>query len=318
MSKDYLRVRFIRDYNRDGNAIGLAHYSEKLRKEYDHPGIVIEDQRVMSSNRQYLTGKVSFKPRKTETPLEVMVRERLALAKRTILSDHASGDFVILELVIAGESYDPEELLFGYREKPGTTREMIEAVLDGHPNCELVAGWLKKVVAGEGLTSRGLITKMNSALNKGDYLFQKEDREFEEHLEAYLPGLMAWVHREHPGVEARHVWNHLVTSSGVLEAVSAPRTIGTAFFLEDFIAELYRQHNAGTAASITDEVLSQAMARFDAHSEKGQMLRFGMFLAAQLGMETIEKRRGVSSLSVLHERLMVTREDTAYHVTGYP
>lgn len=133
----------------------------------------------MSGTRHYLTGKVAFKPAKGDTPLTALVRERLALATRNIVFDHASGYFTILGLTFRGEDHDPEEVLVGYRETPETTLAMIRSVIDDHCNAQVVSGWLKQLVALEGMSVNGLITKLGNILSKGNHLFQQGD-------EAYL------------------------------------------------------------------------------------------------------------------------------------
>lgn len=130
----------------------------------------------MSGTRHYLTGKVAFKPAKGDTPLTALVRERLALATRNIVFDHASGYFTIRGLTFRGEDHDPEEVLVGYRETPETTLEMIRSVIDDHCNAQFVSGWLKQLVALEGRSVNGLITKLGNILSKGTTSFSRGTR----------------------------------------------------------------------------------------------------------------------------------------------
>jgi hypothetical protein len=311
MKNSYLTVRFIRDFHKDGNCIGLNHYSKKLQTEYSHPGIVIEDHRVMSSTRHYLTGKVSFKPAKGDTPLTALVRERLALAKRNILSEHASGYFTILGLTFLGEDYDPEDVLVGYRETPETTLETIRSVVDDHCNAQIVSGWLKQLVALEGLSVNGLITKIGNILNKGNHLFQKEEEAYTQFFKSVAPDLLVCVRQNYPRAHPREIWNHLITARGVLATANDSHLPSAAYNLEEVIGSLYRKYDKSSEATITTPLLSDVLSRFGAHSEAGQMLRFGMFLAAQLGMETLGKKRGAADLVSLHESLALTCEDTA-------
>lgn len=97
----------------------------------------------------------------------------------------------------------------------------------------------------------------------------------------------------------------------MLLTANDPHLPSVAYNLEEVIGSLYRKYDKTSEATVTTSLLSGALSRFDAHSEAGQMLRFGMFLAAQLGMETLGKKRGAADLVSLHECLAVTCEDTA-------
>jgi hypothetical protein len=318
MKSSYLKVRFVRDFRKDKNLVGLKHYSKRLQEEYEHPGIVIETHRLMSNSRHYLTGKVSFDTVRGDTPVTALVRERLALAKRTILSDHASGYFTILGLTFLGKDYDPEEVLAGYRETPETTLEMVRSVVDGHVNAENVNGWLKHLITSEGLSTHGLINRINNILKIGDQLFQKGDDAYEEYFNAVAPELMTCARRDYPGIEPRWVWNHLITAGSVLKTANDSHLPSAAFNIEEVTRHLYRKFDKSPEATITELQIADVLSRFSAESDAGQMLRFGMFLASQLGMETLGKKHGAANLGSLHESLALTCEDAIRKLDDWP
>lgn len=318
MRNAYLTVKFVRDSNDDdspGLIVTQSYHEDRLRKEYDHPGIVVTGIRRVSDTRYYVTATVSFTTKAGEAPVSALVRERNWLVSRTVMFDHAKGDFIIEKLTIDGNDYDPETVLFGYREDAETTLERVNTSIDSHPNAENVADWLRHLVKTEGLTTGGLITRIRSVLSNASHAFQTGGEEaFHEHLKSKVPALAERVDADVP---PRAVWNHLITASGVLEHLNESHLASDTSNPEEILKRLYAKFSTVGEATISTSRLQELLSKFSASSEAGQMFRFGLFVAAQLGMETVAGRKGAASLSDLHEQIAVTFDDAAHDMKLY-